>query len=66
MRQLGFLQACKEYEIRVEENWKIDTQERTFDCGRTAMKQLLSQQEIPQAVFIMSDKIAIGAVYRCV
>lgn len=63
MRQLGFLQACKEYEIRVEENWKIDTQERTFDCGRTAMKQLLSQQEIPQAVFIMSDKIAIGAVY---
>ncbi len=63
MRQLGFLQACKEYEIRVEQNWRIDTQERTFDCGRTAMKQLLDQQEIPQAVFIMSDKIAIGAVY---
>lgn len=63
MRQLGFIQTCREYGIKVRDGWVIETEERSAEAGKLAMEQLLRQEEIPQAVFLMSDSLAIGAAY---
>lgn len=59
-RQAGFLQAMSEADIKVEEQWLYTADNLEFDSGRYALRTLLEQDDLPTAIFAVSDILAIG------
>jgi DNA-binding LacI/PurR family transcriptional regulator len=66
MRQIGFCQTCQEYGIELRNEWIVNVEHRDFMNGYEAGKQLIASGEKPQALFVMSDLMAIGTVYALV
>lgn len=64
LRKQGFLDALKENQLSTHEQWVVKT---NFDIpsGYDAMKQIMENSRagvIPEAVFAVTDRIAIGAM----
>lgn len=60
LRQQGYLQQLAEYDL----TWQGITyaSELSFSAGKQAMMHLLAADEIPDAVFAVSDTLAAGAI----
>ncbi|MBS0899649.1 LacI family DNA-binding transcriptional regulator [Pantoea dispersa] len=60
LRQQGYLQQLAEYDL----TWQGITyaSELSFSAGKQAMMELLAADEIPDAVFAVSDTLAAGAI----
>jgi len=61
LRQEGYEKALKEAGIEYREKYVING-ENDFESGQRAMKQLLELKDKPDAVFLVSDILAIGAI----
>lgn len=61
LRQQGYEKAIKEAGIEYKDEYVING-ELDFESGQRGMKQLLSLEEKPDAVFLVSDVLAIGAL----
>ena len=66
VRQIGFCQTCKECGIDLRDEWIINVEHRDFMNGHDAGKQFVAMEEKPQAIFVMTDLMAIGTVYAFV
>ncbi|MDK2981949.1 MAG: hypothetical protein PWQ55_2296 [Chloroflexota bacterium] len=63
-RYAGFRRVLKKHKIPLNEDWII-MGDRTPESGYEAMLQLLSRSQLPTAVFIASDTVALGALNAC-
>ena len=63
-RYEGFRNVLKKNKIALREEWVL-LGDRTPESGYDAMQQLLSQKQLPSAVFIASDTVALGAMNAC-
>lgn len=61
LRQEGYIKALKEADIEVRDDYIING-ENDFESGQGAMRQLLELEDRPDAVFFVSDLLAIGGV----
>lgn len=61
-RRHGYEKALKEFNIPINSNWIINTDNLKFEEGQRAMQNLLKLEERPTAVFAVSDILAIGAL----
>ena len=59
-RQRGFLEALREANLPVDENWIIPMGS-TLKAGRCGIKKILQWRERPDAIFCFNDPLAIGA-----
>ena len=60
-RQKGFLRALRENGITVNEQWLLSA-DLGFESGQYKMRELLTMDDRPTAVFAVSDTIAIAAL----
>ncbi|GGK05431.1 catabolite control protein A [Lentibacillus kapialis] len=58
----GYLRAFKEKSISVNENY-ILTGDYSYDSGIEAVNQLLALDDMPTAVFVASDEMALGVIH---
>ncbi|CDQ38461.1 MULTISPECIES: LacI family DNA-binding transcriptional regulator [Virgibacillus] len=61
-RKAGYEKAFNEYDMSVEAKWMYNIQKLNFESGQQAMRTLLNQADRPDAVFAVSDVLAIGAL----
>jgi LacI family transcriptional regulator len=57
----GFSQALQDAELPLNPIWIIPS-ELSVDGGRQAMRELFSQAEVPDAIFINNNLLALGAL----
>jgi DNA-binding LacI/PurR family transcriptional regulator len=62
-RMQGYLDALKKNSIPVRDEFVIICDGFTPDDGAKAVKKLLSRDDIPDAVFAVSDSVAIGVMH---
>jgi DNA-binding LacI/PurR family transcriptional regulator len=62
LRLRGYGQALNESGLGVDEELRIETSEWTVAGGARAMSAHLATHELPDAVFCMTDSMAIGAL----
>ncbi len=64
IRTEGFFTAMKKFGLSIKDKW---VQYGTFfeDSGYEAMKRILEQKPYPEAVFVASDLMALGAIRAC-
>lgn len=62
-RENGYARALKENGIKFDKDY-IFRQDYTFASGQTAMDYFLSLPEPPDAIFAISDILAVGAINR--
>jgi LacI family transcriptional regulator len=65
LRQLGFLDACQKYGIRIEKEWVQEALGRDYLAGYDATKELLAHVEQPSALFVMAPGLVLGALQAC-
>lgn len=61
-RRSGYERALKEFNLPIREEWIYHTRDLEFQNGVQAMRMLLDLEEMPTAVFAVSDTLAIGAL----
>ncbi|WLR51409.1 LacI family DNA-binding transcriptional regulator [Bacillus tianshenii] len=61
-RQIGFIQAMKDLNLSVPEEYIVDGKYFSRDSGYEAMKKLLQLNSPPTAIFAAGDNLAIGAI----
>ncbi|ABR46683.1 Alanine racemase [Alkaliphilus metalliredigens QYMF] len=61
LRQKGYLKALEEAGLGINEDFIING-ENDFESGQKSMQQLLARKDRPDAVFLVSDVLAIGAL----
>ncbi|MFD1851394.1 LacI family DNA-binding transcriptional regulator [Oceanobacillus bengalensis] len=62
LRRAGYERALKEFNLPIRDQWIYHTKDLEFQDGVQAMRMLLQLEERPQAVFAVSDTLAIGAL----
>ncbi|SHG51864.1 LacI family DNA-binding transcriptional regulator [Ornithinibacillus halophilus] len=62
LRRAGYERALKEFKLPIRDEWIYNTKELEFEHGVQAMRMLLQLEEQPNAVFAVSDTLAIGAL----
>ena len=62
LRQAGYERALKEFNLPIQEEWIIHTEDLGFESGAQGMCKLLELEDKPTAVFAVSDTLAIGAM----
>lgn len=60
IRAMSFIKACKELNIIIEEDYIIES-ENSYEGGALAARKLLTLEDRPQALFCISDFLALGA-----
>jgi LacI family transcriptional regulator len=60
-RLKGYIAAMKKYDLSINEDWIIFSG-FSQECGENDMELLLQKQDIPDAVFAVNDRKAIGAI----
>lgn len=60
-RKEGFLQALIDYDIPFKKEYMIEG-DYDLESGYTAMQKLLTNQELPTAIFSSNDDMAVGAM----
>ncbi len=64
-RREGYLQALTDFQLAVNENWQVTREGNSFSAGAQAVDLLLASQGVlPDAIFAVSDLLAIGATRR--
>ncbi|MNW49556.1 HTH-type transcriptional repressor PurR [compost metagenome] len=62
-RLQGYLQAMEQLELTVRPEHIIQgSYDYTVESGQRAMEQLLSMEDLPTAVFVAGDNLAVGAM----
>jgi len=61
-RRNGYERALKEFGIPIRKEWIYHTKDLEFQNGVQAMRILLEQENKPNAIFAVSDTLAIGAL----
>lgn len=61
-RKEGFLRGLKKHGLDIREEWIVDGGHFTYEDGYQAMKHLLRMKELPTAIFVSGDYMAIGAM----
>ena len=62
IRAMSFIKACKELNINIEKDLIIES-ENSYEGGAFAARRLLTLENMPQALFCVSDFLALGASY---
>lgn len=57
----GYIDTMQENDLTVNEKWLV-TGDWSMESGKLAMQQLLSGNDLPTALFIANDAMAIGAI----
>lgn len=65
LRQLGFIEACSKFKIELRKEWIQEAGGRDFAAGYEATKKVLSGDERPTALFVMSPGQVLGTVQAC-
>lgn len=65
LRQVGFLENCKDYRIDIRQEWIEDMGGRDYVSGYQATKRMLQGDKKPDAIFVMSSGQVIGTVLAC-
>lgn len=63
--ELAFKETCKKIGIRINEGWLQNCENRTFACGYEAAGKILSENEIPTALFVLDDIATGGIISAC-
>ncbi len=58
----GYTEALQENKLEVDEELIVNCQSGTFEEGKRAANKLLSQKNIPDAIFAGNDPMAMGAM----
>ncbi|MBM7541394.1 LacI family DNA-binding transcriptional regulator [Amphibacillus cookii] len=58
----GFISAMKKNKLTVPEEYLIDGGVFTYEGGKKAMEQMLKLKDLPTAVYVAGDLMAIGAI----
>ncbi len=61
-RRNGYERALSEFHLPIREEWIYNTEQLDFQNGVQAMRRLLQLKDRPNAVFAVSDTLAIGAL----
>lgn len=61
-RRRGYEKALHEFGLPIESKWMRETEQLGFEGGQQAMRSLLNEADKPNAVFSVSDVLAIGAM----
>lgn len=61
-RRRGYEKALQEFDLPIESKWMRETGHLGFEGGQQAMRSLLNEADKPNAVFSVSDVLAIGAM----
>ncbi|WP_077358610.1 LacI family DNA-binding transcriptional regulator [Virgibacillus halodenitrificans] len=61
-RRRGYEKAMQEFDLPIESRWIRKLDNLQFESGQQAMRSLLNESERPNAVFAVSDILAIGAL----
>jgi DNA-binding LacI/PurR family transcriptional regulator len=62
MRKKGYIKAIEKVGLDIKEDYMVDGGYFTYDGGYKAMETLLSLDDIPTAVFVAGDYMAVGAI----
>lgn len=65
MRQAGFLEAVKNYEMDIREDWIKEMSGRDYGSGYEAGRMIMQSKEKPQAIFAMSSAQVLGTIIAC-
>lgn len=65
LRRLGFLEQCKQYDIRIQERWIKETPERDHKGGYLAMQEILQEGDYPSVLFVSTPQQVIGIINFC-
>ena len=57
----GYTEAMSDSELAINKNWLVKG-DWSMESGKTAMRQLLSAGDLPTALFVANDAMAIGAI----
>jgi LacI family transcriptional regulator len=58
----GFINALEKFKLEKNDDYLVDGGYFSFDGGYKAMKKLLKLEDLPTAVFVSGDLMAIGAI----
>ncbi|MDT8862938.1 LacI family transcriptional regulator [Alkalihalobacillus sp. MEB130] len=58
----GFLNAMRKYNLDVPDDYIVDGGFFHYEGGQKAMRQLLKLKELPTAVYVAGDLMALGAI----
>lgn len=61
-RRCGYERALKEFDLPIRQEWIYHTKDLEFQNGVQAIRMLLELEEKPNAIFAVSDTLAIGAL----
>lgn len=68
-RKKGFLDALRSAGLPVRDDWIIETPSSShmisYRNGANAIEQIICSHSLPQAIFIASDILALGALSEC-
>jgi LacI family transcriptional regulator/LacI family purine nucleotide synthesis repressor len=57
----GFMEAMEQADLAIQDDWVIES-DFEFEGGKLGMRQLLSCHNLPSAVFVANDAMAMGAM----
>lgn len=64
-REAGLKKKLKDYGLTVNEQWFMATPGFSEQYGYEGMMELLSQEQLPEGVFVFNDIMAIGVLRAC-
>ena len=64
LRELGFLNECRERGIEVRREWIVKGDRMDMENGYECAKRFLEMKERPEGLFIMLDSLALGAMIQ--
>lgn len=64
-REAGLKQKLRDYGLSVNERWFIPTSNFSEQSGYEGMNELLSNDQLPEGVFVFNDIMAIGVLRAC-
>lgn len=62
LRYIAFLEALKELNLEIRDDYLVDGGYFTYEGGFSAMSKLLELEDLPTAVFAAGDLMAVGAI----
>lgn len=62
LRKAGYERALIEFNLPIQKEWIVHTKDLEFESGAWGMRKLLDLEVKPDAVFAVSDTLAIGAM----
>ncbi len=64
LRELGFLNTCRECGIEVRDEWIVKGESMDMESGYENSKRYSEMSERPEGLYIMMDSLAVGAMMQ--